>query len=105
MYSKKDLEQIASEIGFKFDAINNLKFAQIRSSLLPVLRKTEHFEFEKAKIEVKEFLSNLLVLTGDEKLFIEKFNQKEYSPELLFEDKELLDRIKDHPMAMWKTRK
>jgi predicted nucleotidyltransferase component of viral defense system len=90
---------------FKFDAINNIKFPQIRSSLLPVLRKTERFDFEKAKLEVKEFLSNLLVLTDDEKLFIEKFNQKEYCPELLFEDKELLERIKEHPMAIWKTRK
>jgi hypothetical protein len=92
-------------IEFKFDAIDNLRFSQIRSSLLPVLRKTEHFDFENAKIKVKELLSNLLVLTGEEKLFIEKFNQKEYCPDLLFEDKEILDRIKDHPMAIWKTRK
>ncbi len=89
---------------FKFEAIDNLRFSQIRSSLIPVLRKTERFDFEKAKIEVKEFLSNLLVLTDDEKLFIVKFNQKEYCPELLFEDKEILERIKDHPMAIWKTR-
>ena len=90
---------------FKFEAIDNLTFSQIRSSLLPVLRKTERFYFENAKIEVKEFLSNLLVLTVDEKLFIEKFNQKEYCPELLFDDKEILERIKEHPMAIWKTRK
>lgn len=88
---------------FKLDAIDNIAFSQIRSSLLPVLRKTEHFDFEKAKIEVKEFLSNLLVLSGDEKLFIEKFNLKEFCPELLFEDIEILKRIKDHPMAIWKT--
>jgi predicted nucleotidyltransferase component of viral defense system len=46
---------------FKFDAIDKLMFPQIRSSLLPVLRRTERFDFEKAKIEVKEFLSDLLV--------------------------------------------
>ncbi len=89
---------------FKFDAIDKLKFSQIRSSLLPVLRKTEHFDFEKAKTDVKEFLSELLVLTNNEKLFIEKFNQKEYCPYLLFEDGDILERINNHPMAIWKTR-
>ena len=27
-----------------------------------------------------------------------------YFPELLFEDKVIVDRIKFHPMALWKTR-
>jgi hypothetical protein len=80
-------------------------FPQIRSSLIPVLRKTEHFNFEAAKIEVKKFVSSLLILTENEKLFVERFNQKEYCPELLFDDKDILERIKDHPMAIWKTRK
>jgi len=25
-----------------------------------------------------------------------------YEPELLFEDKEIVERIKEHPMIMWK---
>jgi len=54
---------------------------------------------------VKKFVSNLLILTENEKLFVEQFNQKEYCPELLFDDKDILERIKDHPMAIWKTRK
>lgn len=92
-------------IEFKFDAIDKITFSQIRSSLLPVLRKTKRFDLEKAKIEVKEFLSGLLVFTADEKLFIEKFNMKEYRPELLFEDTNILERIREHPMAIWKTLK
>jgi len=28
-----------------------------------------------------------------------------YSPELLFENEEIVNRIKEHPMAIWKTRK
>ncbi|MGV8138562.1 MAG: nucleotidyl transferase AbiEii/AbiGii toxin family protein [Mangrovibacterium sp.] len=89
---------------FRCEAIDRLKFQQIRSSLLPVLRKTERFDLEKAKVEVKKFLGRLLTLTDSEKLFIEKFNQKEYRPELLFDDKDIIERIKDHPMAIWKTR-
>ena len=32
-----------------------------------------------------------------------EFNDKKYIPELLFEDKEMVNRIKFHPMALWKT--
>ena len=67
-------------------------------------RRSEHFDFEKAKTEVKDFLSKLLVLTESEKEYVREFNDKKYIPELLFEDKEMVNRIKFHPMALWKTR-
>ena len=89
---------------YSFESINNLKFAQIRSSLLPVLKITERFDFESAKVEVKEFLMKLIVFTEDEKSFIENFNNNVYRPELLFEDTEIVERIKNHPMAIWKIR-
>jgi hypothetical protein len=63
-----------------------------------VLRRSEHFDFEKAKTEVKDFLSKLLVLTESEKEYVREFNDKKYIPELLFEDKEMVNRIKFHPM-------
>lgn len=47
---------------------------------------------------------HLMLLTKDEKAFLDKFENGEYIPELLFDDKEILDRIKEHPMAIWKTR-
>ena len=59
---------------------------------------------KKAKTEVKDFLSKLLVLTESEKEYVREFNDKKYIPELLFEDKEMVNRIKFHPMALWKTR-
>ena len=31
-----------------------------------------------------------------------RFIAKEYAPELLFDDKEIVERIKEHPMAIWK---
>ena len=52
----------------------------------------------------KDFLSKLLVLTESEKEYVREFNDKKYIPELLFEDKEMVNRIKFHPMALWKTR-
>lgn len=88
---------------YSFDAIDKLIFKNIKTSLIPVLRKSDLFDFEKAKKEVKDFLSRLLVLDEDEKKFMGEFNKKSYKPELLFEDPEIFERIKDHPMALWKT--
>lgn len=89
---------------YSFESIDNLKFAQIRSSLLPVLKKSERFDFESAKVEVKEFLVKLTMFTEEEKSFIENFNSNVYQPELLFKDTEIVERIKNHPMAIWKIR-
>lgn len=93
------------KLEYNFDTIDKLKFPQIRAHLIPVLRKSEQFDFEKAKKTVKEFLTALVVFTDKEKEFIEEFNNNNYVPELLFEDEEIIKRIKSHPMAIWKTRK
>ena len=44
------------------------------------------------------------MLPKSEKEYVREFNDKKYIPELLFEDKEMVNRIKFHPMALWKTR-
>jgi len=98
------LPRLSVDIDLDFTQIDKIRFPQIRSQLLPVLRRSEHFDFEKAKTEVKDFLSKLLVLTESEKEYVREFNDKKYIPELLFEDKEMVNRIKFHPMALWKTR-
>jgi len=36
------------------------------------------------------------------KNFVDSFNQGEYKPEVLFDDHEIVERIKEHPMALWK---
>lgn len=83
------------------DSITNQK---IKRDLLPVIKRKDDFELEPAKKLVKEYISELMVLTKEEKEFLDKFESGEYIPELLFEDKEIQDRIKNHPMALWKTR-
>ena len=87
---------------YSFERIQNIKFPQIRSYLIPVLKKTEKFDFEEAKANVVSFLSKLLSLGEAEKNFIDSFNQGEYKPELLFDDGQIIEKIKDHPMALWK---
>ncbi len=90
------------KIEFDFNVIDNLNFSHIKRKLIPVLKKSDKFEFEIAKSEVKTYLTTLMLLTDNEKLFIEKFNQKLYHPELLFDEQEIVNRIKNHPMAIWK---
>lgn len=50
------------------------------------------------------FISDLLILEDSEREFLTRFDTKEYLPELLFKDFEIISRIKDHPMALWKIR-
>ena len=75
--------------------------SDIRTGLIPVIRKRERFDFVAAKDRLKQYLSNLLILTDNERDFLSSFRNGSYRPELLFEG-EILTRIKDHPMAAWK---
>jgi hypothetical protein len=44
----------------------------------------------------------LLILTPEEWAFLEVFQKSEYKPELLFGG-ETLERVRNHPMALWRT--
>lgn len=89
---------------YNLDAIRQIKFAQIRATLLPMLKKGDSFDFEAAKVEVVQFLESLLQLTESEIAFIDAFNAKQYQPELLFSDSTIINNICNHPMATWKTK-
>ena len=85
-----------------FPSIDKIRFPQIKSQLLPVLKRSERFDFEKAKTEVKTYLMQLLTLTQEEKEYVNRFNHREYTPEFLFQDEEIIKRIRSHPMALCK---
>lgn len=90
-------------ITFDTSVMDNLTKYKIGTDLYPMLRKKEPFDLEDVKKIVKEFIDNVMVLTTREKNFIDKFMQGEYIPELLFNDEEIINRIKNHPMAIWKV--
>lgn len=54
------------------------------------------------KQKVREYLKDILIIDDNTKCFYDKFQKGIYEPELLFEDKEIIERIKEHPMIMWK---
>ena len=96
----------ADTLNKRFDiaAIDTLGFDIIRRDLFPVLNKKDNFQLDERKLLAKEYIANLMVLTDDERLYLDNFEQKKYTPELLFADEDILERIKNHPMAIWKCK-
>ncbi len=99
-YTAISRDEIPNEYNFnRFNAITSRK---IKTDLLPVIQKGEFFELEQVKTEVSGFLKSLLVLDENERHFLDEFKAKRYMPELVFDDADILERVKEHPMALWK---
>lgn len=94
----------AEKINRTFDtsAMDSLRFDKIRRDLFPVLSKKDNFRLEERKQQAKEYIAELMQLTERENEYMDRFVAKEYRPELLFEDEEIVERLKLHPMALWK---
>jgi predicted nucleotidyltransferase component of viral defense system len=90
---------------FDTSAIDALKFDKIRRDLFPVLRKKDNFMLEERKQQAKEYIAELMQLTEREHEYMDRFIRKEYVPELLFDDEAIVERIKEHPMAIWKCQR
>lgn len=82
--------------------IDEITFHKIHTDLLPVKRQVEEFDLMKEKETLKMYLSDLMRPVEAEKQFMEEFRQKRYRPDLLFEDEEIVGRLINHPMALWK---
>ena len=89
---------------FDTSAIDTLDFNKIRRDLFPVLNKKDNFQLDERKKIAKNYILNLMVLTTKEKEYLDRFEEKKYMPELLFEDVEIVERVKNHPMALWKCK-
>ena len=63
-------------------------------------------QYDRAELGrmAKDYIAKLLVLTDKEQKYLDSFEQKKYKPELLFDDKEIVERVRNHPMALWKCR-
>lgn len=88
---------------FNVGRIDSLTKYKIKTDLFPVIRKTERFDLAEAQNRVRSYLAKLLVTAEAERSFWDAFRNKDYRPELLF-DGEVLKRVKNHPMALWKCR-
>jgi len=86
------------------DAIDGITERKIKTDLTPVLRRATHFQLREAREGVKEYLKEILLPERDLS-FWTAFAEGQYKPELLFDDPETLERIREHPMALWKSGK
>jgi hypothetical protein len=94
----------ATHINKTFDtgALDQLTNYKIRTDLLPVIRKKEAFDLDATKKLVKRYVGNLMKLTEPEAKFLDRFESKEYRPDLLFQQEEIVARLAKHPMVLWK---
>lgn len=88
-------------IGIKH--FEQLTFNKVKRTLIPVIRKGEYFDLEATKKKVGNYITKLMQITEPEHEFLHKFAEGIYKPELVFDDDEILERIRNHPMAIWKT--
>lgn len=92
---------------FDASAIDSLTFMKIRRDLFPVLTSQEakkHFDIDLYKSRAKEYLHDLMQVRPEEDEYMERFILGEYRPELLFSDSEIIERLEEHPMAIWKCK-
>lgn len=94
----------ARNINKAFDtaALDQLTKHKIKTDLFPVIRKKDSFDLDATKKLVKNYVENLMKLTESEAEFLDRFENKEYYPELLFLQEEIVARLAQHPMALWK---
>ena len=83
--------------------MENLSFSAIKRNLIPLLHVGERIDTDVFKQTVSQFIETLFELTETEQKYIDSFNAGEFNPELLF-DKAIADRLKEHPMALWKMK-
>lgn len=81
--------------------MENMSFSAIKRNLIPLLHVGERIDTDAFKQTVSQFIETLFELTETEQKYIDSFNGGEFNPELLF-DKAIADRLKEHPMVLWK---
>lgn len=87
---------------FHLDKIASVSQKRIKTDLIPVLRCGTWFDAKKAEEQVTSYLERLLTPDERELSFWTSFSKGKYCPELLFQDADILARIEQHPMALWK---
>jgi predicted nucleotidyltransferase component of viral defense system len=98
---------IAGEItaqGIGFERISEITPYKVKTDLFPMIRNAEKFDLPAARERVSAFLNEWMALTEKESAFLKHFAAGNYEPQLLFEDDEIVKRIENHPMALWRLR-
>lgn len=95
----RSFSEVLEDFKTKISAYMIEKIPQYLSS---TLKKDDKFSMINAVNMVKDFISNIMLLNESEVKFINEFENGNYYPELLFDEQDVVNRIKNHPMALWK---
>ena len=91
-----------TEQGISFERINEITPYKVKTDLLPMIRNVEKFDLQSVRDRVFAFLNEWIALTEEESAFLKHFAAGSYEPQLLFDDGEIINRIENHPMALWR---
>ena len=69
-----------------------------------MLAVRDKFDLEGKKQQAKDYIAMIMRPTKEEMEYMERFETKDYKPELLFDNAEILERVRNHPMALWKCK-
>lgn len=88
----------------KPEKIEKLEKQDIKTKLLPTLkdRNPKKNNVDDMKKSVREYLKDILKIDDNIKEFYNKFQKGIFEPELLFDDNEIIEKIKEHQMIIWK---
>ena len=92
----------ATAQSISFEKIKDITPYKVKTELLPMIRNAERFDLQSAKERVSSFLHKWMAQTNKETAFLQGFSAGRYEPDLLFEDGEIVERIENHPMALWR---
>lgn len=67
--------------------------------------ESEYELFRKCIVFYASISAEIINKTLEENEYLNAFGRKEYKPELLFTNKDILHNIRNHPMAVWKMNK
>lgn len=85
-------------------SIDKITEKQIKSDLLPLLRKSSRPSRDKMIKKVKPILDDMLSFRKQEKEYIKYFFEGSFMPELLFAKEKIVDleSLRKHPVVLWK---
>ena len=88
------------------ERIEKIDRQDIKTKLLPTLRdrNPKRSNVDEMKHVVRDYLGDILTVDDNIKAFYDNFQKGIYEPELLFENMEIVERVKEHPMVMWKLK-
>lgn len=85
-----------------FEKVKTINYRNIKTELIPVLKKGEVFNLLESQNSVIDLLKNILLLSDKEIAYLTEFSKGNYNPSLLF-DEPIASNIIGHPMAKWRV--